>query len=86
MKDKEKNEITSFRRFRMGHSTDLRGYQKRIGMSEDERCRRCSEDDESSNHVLIECAAMERVRREENIEGLEDLTGNAEGYFRLWRG
>ncbi len=36
--------IGRYRRLRMGHSIDLRGYAKRIGLADDGRCRWCEEE------------------------------------------
>ena len=75
-RDKEKDwtrkEAVSMARFRSGHSLELGGYRKRIGLEEDGRCRRCECEDESVEHVM-ECVAGVGKRLELNINDLSDL-------------
>ena len=45
------------------HCPLFREYLHRIGVRADKRCRHCSSDDESWQHLLIECRKLNRIRR-----------------------
>lgn len=40
----------------------MRGHLKKIGLVETEVCRFCEEEDETSIHILSECAAIRNAR------------------------
>ena len=46
-----REEVVSMARLRSGHSLELAGYRKRIGMAESGECRRCGEGEEDLRHV-----------------------------------
>ena len=56
-RDWSRQEAISYRRFRMGHSLELGAYRKRIGLQEVGTCRRCGEEEEDFEHVLLHCPA-----------------------------
>ena len=68
-----------FRRFRMGHTLESRGYQKRIGLSEEGKCRACEAEEESVLHIVEVCPAMHEERERRNIWRMADLVNNVKG-------
>ena len=79
-------EARSFWRFRMGHSLELNSYRHRIGMEESAECRRCHEDEETTEHVLLHCPAMAVLRQQAGITSMGDLCRNPRGAVELWLG
>ena len=82
-----REETVSMARFRSGHSLELAGYRKRIGVSEEGACRRCGEGDEDLEHVWG-CVAGERKRWELGLISMSDLCcrpREALTYWRWWR-
>ena len=45
-----------------GHCTILRAYQYRIGISDEPTCLKCNEEEETIEHMLLNCAATEEKR------------------------
>jgi ribonuclease HI len=80
-----KAELLSFRRFRMGHSIELRGYAKRIGLAEEGECRWCGADDETSTHLVLQCAALAAERQLLGIRRLSDLSTKPNLSLAFWR-
>ena len=54
-KEWSREEAVSMARLRSAHSLELAGYRKRIGLSEEGRCRRCNEEEEDLEHVFVLC-------------------------------
>ena len=58
-----RNVQTLFARIRTGHAKELRYYRYLIETEEDPLCERCGEDNETIEHVLCHCLALELERR-----------------------
>ena len=54
---------TLYARLRTNHAKELKHYQHRIGNEEDAICAKCGEEDETIEHVLCKCPALELQRR-----------------------
>ena len=88
-RDWERGDAVSLARLRSGHSLELGGYRKRIGLEGSGNCRRCEDDvDESVEHVMS-CVAGAAKRFE---LGLSDRLSvlccrprEALAYWRWWR-
>lgn len=83
----ERREAVSMSRLRSGHSLELGGYRRRIGLDAAGLCRRCELEEESLEHI-VGCVAGERKRMDMGIRVLGDLIANPEGgldYWRWWR-
>ena len=81
-----REELRSFRRFRMGHSLELRQYGHRIGNEASPNCRKCGEEAESTEHVLLDCPAMREARRRLGIGDMGDLCRRPLEAAELWLG
>ena len=82
-----REDAVSLARFRSGHSLELGGYRKRIGLEGSGLCRRCEDVEESMEHVM-ECVAGEMKQVELCLDGLLDLCcrpREALAYWRWWR-
>jgi ribonuclease HI len=85
----EREEVVSLARFRSGHSLELGGYRRRIGLEGSGMCRRCGEDVVESVEHVMSCVAGESKRLE---LGLSDRLSvlccrprEALTYWRWWR-
>jgi ribonuclease HI len=54
---------TLFSRLRTGHAKELAYYRYLIESEDDPRCTECGEEDETIEHVLCRCVALEEERR-----------------------
>ena len=54
----QKADRTDLIRFRCGHHPHLRRWQHMTGMSEMDSCRLCAEEEESSEHLWLQCPAF----------------------------
>ena len=84
----ERSDSVRLARLRSGHSTELAGYVKRIGLGGSGLCRRCGLEEESVEHVM-ECAAGELKRIELGLNGVSDLccrAAKAIVYWKWWVG
>ena len=79
-----REEAVSMARFRSGHSLELAAYRKRIGVSEDGKCRRCGEEEEELEHVW-KCVAGALKRLELDLTSLSDLCCRPREAFTYWR-
>jgi ribonuclease HI len=69
-----KAERTDLSRFRTGHHPLLRSYQFRIGIAATDMCRLCGEQVETSEHLWLECPALNTQRhRHETGHHLQEL-------------
>jgi len=80
-----KEEMRSFRRFRMGHSMELRSYLHRIGKEENPACRLCGEEEEDTTHVTTRCPGALDIRKTERISSMADLCRRPRGAARMWK-
>ena len=86
-KDWSRNDAVSMARLRSGHSLELRGYRCRIGLENDDSCRKCGDETESVEHV-VQCDAGWSMRAMLGINCLSDLCcrpREAMEYWRWWR-
>jgi ribonuclease HI len=88
-KNWEREEAVSLARLRSGHSLELGGYRRRIGLEGLGTCRRCEEDVLETVEHVMSCVAGERKRFE---LGLSDRLSvlccrprEALDYWRWWR-
>ena len=88
-KNWSREKAVSMARLRSGHSLELGGYRKRIGLEGSGLCRRCDQMiDESVEHVM-KCVAGERKRVELGLSN--DLSvlccrpKQAWSYWEWWR-
>jgi len=79
-----KEETISFRRFRVGHSLELKEYRARIGLGNDSRCRLCQEEEETTEHVILRCGGTLRLRQIEGVKDLADLSRCPRSCWRIW--
>ena len=79
-----KEEGISWRRFRSGHSLELKEYRKRIGLAEEDRCRLCGEEPETTDHIMLRCAGTLRQRVSEEVVGMGDLSGRPRQCWKIW--
>ena len=54
----QKADRTDLIRFRCGHHPHLRRWQHMTGMSETDSCRLCTDEEESSEHLWLQCPAF----------------------------
>ena len=54
---------TLFARLRTGHSKELRQYRYMIEKDDEPTCQECDDDEETIEHILCHCPALERIRR-----------------------
>ena len=54
---------TLFARLRTGHSKELRQYRYMIEKDDEPTCQECDDDEETIEHILCHCPALERMRR-----------------------
>ena len=85
----EREDSVSLARLRSGHSLELGGYRRRIGMEGSGLCRRCGENVVESVEHVMSCMAGESMRRQ---LGLSDRLSvlccrprEALEYWRWWR-
>ena len=81
-------QAVSMARFRSGHSLELGGYRKRIGLEGSGFCRRCGEDVLETVEHVMECDAGLRRREELGLTTLSDLCcrpRQALEYWDWWR-
>ena len=69
-KEEEKNWTENIRRtyarLRCDHAKELKTYQKRIEITNDDKCAHCDmNEEETIEHVLCRCPQLEAVRRRE---------------------
>ena len=57
-----REEQVNLARFRSGHHTQLRRWLVMVGREEDEICRLCGEEEESSEHLWVRCPALALLR------------------------
>jgi hypothetical protein len=69
----------------MGHSLELRGYRKRIGLEESGECRRCGEEDETVEHVILRCPAAVYKRAQYGIGKLSHLCSRPMRGLDFWK-
>ena len=88
-RDWERVDAVSMARLRSGHSLELGGYRRRIGLEGSGTCRRCGTDAVESVEHVMSCVAGERKRIE---LGLSDRLSvlccrprEALAYWRWWR-
>ena len=83
-----REDAVSMARLRSGHSLELLGYRRRIGLTDDGACRMCGDDDETVEHVL-DCVAGWRARADFGVtDGLRSLCcrpREALKYWKWWR-
>jgi ribonuclease HI len=60
-------------RFRAGHSTELRSYMKRIGQMDDDTCRACGLEPETTPHIVKDCLRLRATRHHLGINAMCDL-------------
>ena len=76
-------------RLRTGHSLDLGGYRKRIGMEGSGLCRRCGENEDETVEHVMQCVAGERERvalgLSDDLACLACRPREALAYWRWWR-
>ena len=76
--------LKSYRRFRVGHSMELKEYRKRIGLQEDGLCRLCGEEEENTEHVLLKCGSTLYLRRMLEVSEMGDLVDKPDKCWRIW--
>ena len=79
-----KEEEISFRRFRTGHSLELKSYKHRLGLTDDDLCRLCGEEAETTEHVIMNCTGTLQLRSLENINQMSDLSRRPRPCWRIW--
>ena len=57
-----REERVNLSRFRSGHHTQLRRWLVMVKREEDDTCRLCGEEEESSEHLWTRCPALARER------------------------
>ena len=80
----EKAEAVSWRRFRIGHSMELRAYKARVLQEGESVCRRCGQEDESNLHVLLRCTFTADLRQRHNITSEADMAKQPRAVYKLW--
>ena len=69
-----REEQVNLSRFRSGHHTQLRRWLVMVKREEDDTCRLCGEEEESSEHLLIRCPALALVRFQHELgESMNEL-------------
>ena len=85
----ERGEAVSMARLRSGHSLELGGYRRRIGLEGSGTCRRCGEDVVESVEHVLSCVAGERMRfnlgLSDHLSVLCCRPREAMDYWRWWR-
>ena len=79
-----RKQSVSMARFRSGHSLELGGYRKRIGMEGSGFCRRCGEDVLESVEHVMECDAGLLKRDELGLMSLSDLCCRPRQALEYW--
>jgi ribonuclease HI len=80
----ERGEAVSWRRFRIGHSMELRSYTVRVTKEGESMCRRCGEEEETNLHVLLRCPFTEELRHRHHITTAADFTKQPRAVYKLW--
>ena len=60
-------------------------YRGRIGLEEGKTCRVCGEGEEDTEHVLLRCGGTLRLRMEERITEMADLSRRPRACWRIWK-
>ena len=85
----DRGEAVSMARLRSGHSLELGGYRRRIGLEGSGDCRRCDEGVVESVEHVMKCVAGERKRAElgltDRLSVLCCRPREALEYWRWWR-
>ena len=69
-----REEQVNLSRFRSGHHTQLRRWLVMVKREEDDTCRLCGEEEESSEHLWIRCPALALVRFQHELgESMNEL-------------
>ena len=69
-----REERVNLSRFRSGHHTQLRRWLVMVKREEDDTCRLCGEEEESSEHLWIRCPALALVRFQHELgESMSEL-------------
>ena len=83
-----REDVVSMARLRSGHSLDLGGYRKRVGLPGNGLCRMCGECLETVEHVW-ECDAGSMMRRMLGLNDvIREMAANSQAaisYWRWWR-
>ena len=67
-----REDLTSLRRFRTGHTMELLAYQRRVGASEEGNCRACGEGEETTEHIMV-CPRLAQERAHSGVSRMRDL-------------
>ena len=80
-----RRDAVTLRRMRTGHLPDTLAYKFRIGTSDIETCRLCGLDPESTDHILLECPALRRLRQRNQVTILNDMCRRPKQCLEIWR-
>jgi ribonuclease HI len=76
-------DAVALRRFRIGHSLELNAYRQRIGLQENGDCRRCGEEPETNEHVMLRCPAAMVKRQQYGLHALAHMCSRPRETFQL---